>query len=140
MRQRLEGTPERCAALRAVHEGRVWYDNGLHRPGLGYTWAPGSDAHPMSLYRESLDELRVHGFIQVETHRTFTSKGHQVSLTVTGFRHLHAWESEQAHSSRQHPTTGLVPAQFRHEDRQRSQQENLFRSVVLSTSRPPQRL
>ncbi|QUH04033.1 hypothetical protein HUO13_27310 [Saccharopolyspora erythraea] len=50
----------------------------------------------MSLYRDTLDELRVHGLIQVETHRTLTARRHEVSLTVTGFQHLHTWQQEPA--------------------------------------------
>lgn len=91
MRQRLSPTDERYAALRDVYRGKVRYHSGLSGPALGYDWHEDVGGHMFQQRRDTLYELWSRNLIDIATHTAYPPRGHEVSVTTTGFTHLLAW-------------------------------------------------
>ncbi|QIZ38718.1 hypothetical protein [Saccharopolyspora sp. ASAGF58] len=84
-------TEARYAALAAVYAGKICYQNGLARPGLGYEWGTGVPGPMTDEFRHTLRELWAADLIDIDVHRLFAPRGHRVAITAKGYRALREW-------------------------------------------------
>lgn len=81
----------RYEALKAVQDGKVVYHNGLTGENAGYQWKPRQRQRMAPAVQTVLNDLWLHGCIDIQTGKIFAPEGYSVVITRPGRECLEFW-------------------------------------------------